>query len=58
MNLQLNWPWTAPRIAARALWPSAPDWVNATLIEVPAEEPVGPAGCGRFDSSRELNASW
>ncbi len=56
MNLQMNWPWAAPRAATRTLRPAAPDWVNATLVEVPIEEPAGPTGCGWFDSSHELNA--
>lgn len=56
MNLQLNWPWTTPRVAVRSSRPAAPDWVTATLVEVPAEEPVGPPGCGWFDSSHELSA--
>lgn len=55
MNLHLAWPWT-PRVAARAKRPTAPDWVNATLVDAPAVETSAPVGCGWFDSSHELNA--
>jgi hypothetical protein len=42
--------------AARAKRPTAPDWVNATLVDAPAVETSAPVGCGWFDSSHELNA--
>ena len=55
MYLHINLPWK--RVApVRAQRPAVPDWVNATVCAVPADNPAAVHLCGWFDSSHELNA--
>lgn len=53
--MSIRLPWKRADGAHRPGRPAPPDWVNARLDQ-PAQAPdEGPAGCGWFDSSHDLN---